>query len=69
MAVEEFSERGLFRIIILVALFFGIRWFMSNQRGERDSDHQDALSILEGRHVRGEIDRKEFEQKKRDLLR
>lgn len=59
----------LFWILILVALFFGVRWIMSNSGGKRsDAGDNDALRILESRYAKGEIDRQEFEQKKQDLL-
>ena len=63
------SMMFLFWIVILVALFFGIRWIMSNSANKRnDIDGNDALRILENRYAKGEIDRQEFEEKKQDLL-
>ena len=55
----------LFWILIIAALVLGIRWLTSQGR-ERPSDS--ALEILRQRYARGEINKEEFEAKKRDLL-
>lgn len=58
---------------ILMILFWGlviagivalIRWF-SERSGSRGKT---ALEVLQERYARGEIQKEEFEQKKRDLL-
>ena len=59
----------VFWILILVGLVFVIRWLVqatgkgahSAQSGSR------AMDILKERYARGEIDREEFEQRRRDL--
>jgi putative membrane protein len=50
--------------VVIVALVLGIRWIVS-QGGQHRSDA--ALAILRERYARGEIDKEEFEAKKRDL--
>ncbi len=59
----------LFWILVVVALVFFIRWLAQNTRGGGYSrtESSRALEILKERYARGEIDKKEFEEKKRDL--
>lgn len=49
---------------VIAAIVAGIRWFMDQGHG-RAADS--AMEILRQRYARGEINREEFEQKKRDL--
>ncbi len=59
----------IFWILILVALVFFIKWLVQNT-GRRQTGVDDgnrALEILKERYARGEIDKVEFEEKKRDL--
>lgn len=51
--------------LIVVGIMFAIRWAVGIGRGGAKSDR--ALTILPERYARGEIDRDEFEAKKRDL--
>ena len=51
--------------LIIVGLVLGIRWLVT-QGKEPQGDS--PLEILKRRYARGEIDRDEFEAKKRDLL-
>lgn len=62
----------LFWFLILALLIAAVVWlFRRNDRssGERPplSRHPPALDVLEERYARGEIDRDEYLQKKRDL--
>lgn len=50
-------------IVGIVALVRGI----SGRSGAGEASPPTALEILEGRYARGEIDRDEYEQKRRDL--
>ena len=60
---------ALFWIVLLVLVVVGIRWLLGSNTGQSSPPpHDDALEILKSRYARGEIDRQEFEQKKRDLL-
>src|SRR5512141_237731 len=52
----------IFWAIVIVALVFGIRWFMA-QRPHARSDA--ALEILRKRDARGEIEKDEFDAKRK----
>jgi putative membrane protein len=50
--------------VVIAGLVVGIRWLVSQSRSSgRDS----SLAILRERYARGEINRDEFEAKRRDL--
>jgi len=67
---------GIFMIIfwalIIVGLVFLIRWFIHSSKDMSGIHHgyssSRALDILKERYARGEIDKEEFEQKKKDLM-
>jgi putative membrane protein len=50
--------------LIIVGLVLGLRWLVSQSRESRSDT---ALDILRQRYARGELDKEEFEAKKRDL--
>jgi putative membrane protein len=50
--------------LIIVGLVLGIRWLVGQGRESRSDT---ALDILRQRYARGEIDKEEFEARKRDL--
>ena len=52
--------------LFVLGLIFLIRWLVGMTKGTRVEES--ALDILKKRYVRGEIDKEEFEQKKKDLL-
>jgi len=55
--------------LVIVGLVLVIRWLLQTSRkdtGPAQSGSR-ALDILKERYARGEIDRQEFEQKKKDL--
>ncbi len=56
---------ALFWIALIVGGFLMVKWLMGQGGASRGDS---ALEILKNRYARGEIDRQEFEEKKRDLL-
>jgi putative membrane protein len=51
--------------LVIAGLVLGVRWLASQGRGAGGRD--EALEILRQRYARGEIDKQEFETRKRDL--
>jgi putative membrane protein len=51
--------------LIIVGLVLGIRWLVTQGKEPRADS---PLDILKRRYARGEIDKEEYEAKKRDLL-
>jgi len=57
-----------FWIAVIVGLVFLIRWLViSTGVGGRARPEESALEILKRRYARGEIDKQEYEEKKKDL--
>lgn len=52
--------------LIVLGLIFLIRWLVGVTKTTKTEES--ALDILKKRYARGEINKEEFEQKKRDLL-
>jgi putative membrane protein len=60
----------IFLIAVVAGVFFLIRWIISasTKQGSHESGAGDsALEILRKRYARGEINKEEFEEKKKDL--
>jgi len=54
----------LFWVLVIVGLVVGIRWLMGQKKEPRSDS---ALEILRQRYARGEINKEEFEAKRKDL--
>jgi putative membrane protein len=50
--------------LVIAGLVLGVRWLAGQGRPDR---RDEALEILRQRYARGEIDKQEFETRKRDL--
>ncbi|HCB29857.1 MAG TPA: electron transporter RnfE [Acinetobacter lwoffii] len=57
----------LFWILVILGIAALIRWLMNQSSPGRNSHGKSPLEILQERYAHGEIDREEYEQKKRDL--
>lgn len=65
-----FILMAAFWIAIIIGIVFLIRWLVISTRpeGSAPKSEDSALDILKKRYARGEIDRQEFEQRRKDLL-
>jgi putative membrane protein len=58
----------IFWILLIVGMVFLIRWLIHMSKGHSESQSGSrAIEILKERYARGEIDKQEFEEKKKDL--
>lgn len=59
-----------FWIAVIVGVIFLIRWVAITMRtgGQSARSEDSALEILKRRYARGEINKEEFEEKKKDLM-
>lgn len=56
----------LFWGVIIVAIVFAIRW-IAGKRSDTSGPQKTPIDILRERYARGEIDKEEFEERKRHL--
>lgn len=53
--------------LIIVGVILLARWLMGGVSRNQQTDRNRALSILKERYARGEIDKAEFDARKRDI--
>jgi putative membrane protein len=58
----------LFWALVILGVIALVKWLASGSSARSGPPPRTPLQILQERYARGEIEREEFEQKKRDLL-
>lgn len=59
----------IFWLLIIIGVVFLIFWTVNKvKRAEQKPEEESALDILKKRYASGEIDKEEFEEKKKNLL-
>ena len=60
---------AVFWISVIVGIVFLIRWIiLSTNKGRETKPEDSAIEILKRRYAKGEINKEEFEEKKKDLI-
>lgn len=63
-----FFGGGIMMILFWGAIIYFFIWLVySNKTNNENKNNTKALEILKERYVKGEIDKKEFEEKKKDI--
>ncbi len=53
--------------VLIALVIVGVRWMLRGEAGGSSGGRDRALSILRERYARGEIDKEEFDARRRDL--
>lgn len=59
---------SFFWVLVIVGIVLLVVWHLNQTRLSPAKHDETALEILKKRYARGEIDKNEFEEKKKDLL-
>ena len=57
----------LFWIVLSGVIIWGVKYITERGQGSTPSSKEDVLNILKKRYIKGEINKEEFEQKKRSF--
>lgn len=57
----------IFWLLVIVVILVAVKALMAGNTQRGDSQKDSPLSILEKRYARGEIDREEYQEKRREL--
>jgi putative membrane protein len=58
----------IFWIAIIVGIIFLVKWIVQQGKLSESNAYGNSLDILKSRYARGEIDKEEYDRKKKDLL-
>ena len=59
---------GIIMLLFWVVVILLIVWIIKQVSGQNNKDGQSALNILKERYAKGEINKEEFESKKKDII-
>lgn len=57
----------LFWLLVILGILALVRWLQSQSSPDQGARGKTPLEIVQERYARGQIDKEEYEQKKRDL--
>ena len=60
---------GIMMVVFWAAIILFVVWLAREVSGKNSHSSSNALEILKERYAKGEIDKKEFDEKKKDLIK